>query len=198
MSVDREIPWLTDIEEAKRVSEDTGKPILMFYHYEHCAGCHKTIENTLPNMSVTDMVTGSFVPVIFEVTEQNDLVKEYGIDWTPTFVVTDSHGAETDRWVGYLPEDDYLGQLHMALARYALKKQDYKDAERRFGVVVLRFPLTELAPEAMYYHGVSRYRATGDAGNLTKAFDDLRESYPESVWTFKASAWSPDSLAKAA
>jgi len=198
MSTRTEISWLEDVKEARRISADTGKPILMFFHYEHCAGCRNTIERTLPKMSVTDMITDSFVPVMLDVTAETALVKDYGVDWTPTFVITDSTGKEMDRWVGYLPEDDFLGQMHMALARASLKRGDYKEAERRFGDVMLRFPLTELAPEACYYLGVSRYRDTGDASNLTKAYDDLRNGYPESVWAFKASAWEPESLKRAA
>jgi len=198
MSTETTISWLEDLNEAKRVSAETGKPILMFYHYEHCAGCKNTIERTLPKMSVIDMITDSFVPVMLDVTVHTDAVKEHGVVWTPTFVITDSEGSETDRWVGYLPEDDFLGQMHMALARYSLKSGNYKEAERRFGDVMLKFPLTELAPEACYYLGVSRYRDTGDSTHLSMAYDDLRDGYPESVWTFKASAWTPESLKKAA
>ncbi len=192
------ISWLEDVKEAKKASSGSKRPILMFFHYEHCDGCKKTISNTLPKMSVIDAVNEGYVPVMLDIEEQKDLVKSYGVDWTPTFIVADSSGKETFRWVGYLPEDDFLGQLNMALAITAFKKGDYKNAERRFDEVMIKFPLTELAPEACYYIGVCRYRDTGDASWLRRTYENMSEAYPDSQWTIKASAWSQERMEKAA
>lgn len=192
------ISWLKDLNEAKNVSSGSDKPILMFFHYERCTGCRKTIADTLPKMSVVDAVNEGYVPVMLDTEKHGDLVKSYGVDWTPTFLVADSSGKETFRWVGYLPEDDFLGQLNMALAMSALKKGEYKDAERHFDEVMIKYPLTELAPEACYYIGVCRYRDTGDASWLSRTYENMKEAYPDSPWTMKASAWSPEQARKAA
>ncbi|MBI5189889.1 MAG: thioredoxin fold domain-containing protein [Nitrospirae bacterium] len=201
MSTDTKINWLEGLDLAYSVSSQSHKPVLAFFHYEHCTGCKKTIANTLPKMSVIDYVSDNYVPVMLETTQKADDAELYGIEWTPTFVVMDDHGKEAYRWVGYLPEDDFMGHLNMALATYALKKKDYLNAERLFDEIVLKFPLTEFAPQAAYYLGVVKYRATGDVNCLSKAYIDLKVSYPDSPWTVKASAWEKayiDSFRKAA
>ncbi len=50
----------------------------------------------------------------------------------------------------------------------------------------------------MYYHGVAKYRATGDAYWLTKAYENLVSSYPDSQWRLKASVWSKEGMAQKA
>jgi hypothetical protein len=37
---------------------------------------------------------------------------------------------------------------------------------------------------------VSRYKATNDHAVLSKTADEIKEKYPGSVWTLKASIWS--------
>jgi thioredoxin-related protein len=194
MTTQRGITWLDNIESAKKESAKTGRPVLMFFHYKYCTGCINTIGKTLPKMSVIDSVNNGFVPVMIETSERVKDTETYSINWTPTFVVADETGMETVRWEGYLPEDDFLGQLNMALAKVALKKHDYKKAEMLFDEVLLKYPLSDLAPEAGYFLGVVKYRATDDASWLTKAYNDLREGYPESVWAIKASVWSSDNI----
>ena len=194
MASGKVINWLDSIEGAKGESARSGRPVLMFFHYKYCTGCINTIGKTLPKMSVVDAVSESYVPVMLETTENTEAVETYNVNWTPTFIVADNTGLEIYRWEGYLPEDDFLGQLNMALGRVALNKKAYKDAERRFDEVVIKYPLTALAPEACYYLGVARYRATGDVAALTRAYHDIREAYPESVWAIKASVWSEENI----
>ncbi|HLB25282.1 MAG TPA: thioredoxin fold domain-containing protein [Nitrospirota bacterium] len=194
MTAERSINWLDDIGEAKKAAAGSGKPVLLFFHYTHCTGCINTFQKTLTKMSVIDKISEDFVPVLIETSERPKDVELYNVLWTPTFIVADETGMETDRWEGYLPEDDYLGHLEFAHARVALKKEHYKDAERLLSGIVLKYPLSEFAPQASYYLGVARYRETKDPSQLTKAYEDLRSAYPGSVWSIKASVWSRDNI----
>jgi thioredoxin-related protein len=194
MATETKVSWLSSLDEAKKMAAGSGKPILMFFHYKYCTGCINTFNKTLTRMSVIDSINGSFVPVLFETTENEKLVKAYGVEWTPTFIIADETALELDRWEGYLPEDDFLGHIEMALARVALKKGDYKGAERVFDGILLKFPLSDLAPKAGYYRGVARYRATKDPAMLTMAYEDLKSAYPDSIWSIKASVWSKENI----
>ena len=189
------IKWLEGLEEAKRFSMGSHKPILMFFHSRHCAGCHNTFNKTLTKMSVQDSITEHYVPVLFEVSDMEEMARLYNIDWTPTFIVADESGLEMMRWEGYMPEDDYLGYLNFGLARYELKKGDYVTAERRFDEVIMKHPLSDLAPKAYYYRGVAKYKGANDASWLIDAYDNLKEKYPESPWTIKASVWTKKDFA---
>ena len=192
------IDWLDDIDKAKAESARTGRPILMFFHYKLCQGCINTFERTLPKMSVSNEITENFVPVLLETSERLVDVAKYRVDWTPTFIVADDTAHEIMRWEGFLPEDDFLAQLAMAEAKVAFKMQDYANAERLFDLVLLKFPLTDLAPEAVYYQGVTKYKASMNPVWLKRAYESLRGSYPGSVWTLKASVFSGEKMTKAA
>ena len=49
--------------------------------------------------------------------KSKDLVKKYGIEWTPTFLVADPDGNEVYRFVGYLPPEDFIAQLTLGLGK---------------------------------------------------------------------------------
>jgi hypothetical protein len=47
----------------------------------------------------------------------------------------------------------------------------------------------DVAAEALYWAGVSKYKATNDPSPLRQADRELKERYPESSWAKKASVW---------
>jgi hypothetical protein len=142
-----------------------------------------------PDERVTRFVTGNFVPVKVHIKEQPATFKRFGAQWTPTLMVLDPEGTERYRFEGYLPPDDFLAQLEMGLARSAFEREQLAEAERRYREIAQRFPKSEAAPEAAYWAGVSKYKATGDAGALKETAHQMKQRYPESSWAKKASVW---------
>lgn len=110
--------------------------------------------------------------------------------WTPTVLVLDSDGDERLRVEGYLPKDEFRAQLEMGLARVAFARKRWADAERLYAQVVERHADSKAAPEAVYWRGVSHYKATNDHTVLGEVATTLGERYPDSVWAMKASVWS--------
>jgi hypothetical protein len=110
--------------------------------------------------------------------------------WTPTVLVLDSDGIERERNEGYLPNKEFRARLEMGLARIAFMHKLWGEAERRYDEVAERYSNTTAAPEAIYWRGVSRYKATNDHAVLSKISDELQEKYQGNVWTLKASVWS--------
>ncbi len=121
----------------------------------------------------------------------------YGVQWTPTVLVIDSSGVERHRIEGFLPVQDFLAQLELGLARSDFEQSRFSEAERRFRDVVKRYPETEAAPEALYWAGVARYKATGDGGALAETARQFQERYQNSSWAKKASVWAQPSQAAA-
>ena len=109
--------------------------------------------------------------------------------WTPSALVIDSKGKERFRIEGYLPKSEFRAQLELGLARIAFMHKQFADAERRYAEVAERHPKTMAAPEAVYWRGVSRYKGTNDHTALGEVAKELKEKYPESVWTPKSSIW---------
>ena len=77
----------------------------------------------------------------------------------------------------------------LGLGRIALDAGNWAEAERRFREVVQRLPNTDAAPEALYWAGVARYKATGDASALKETGRAFTREYVDSTWAKKALVW---------
>ena len=104
-------------------------------------------------------------------------------------LILDSNGVERHRIEGYLPNDEFRAQLEMGLARVAFMNKNWADAERRYGEILDRYPNSKTAPEALYWKGVSHYKATNDHTVLGELPEQFEQKYPESVWALKTAAW---------
>jgi hypothetical protein len=143
---------------------------------------------------VVEFVEQHFVPVRVHVKEQAEDFKrlgaKYDAQWTPAILLIDSDGTERHRIEGFLPADDLLSQLTLGLAKAAFARKDYPAAELLFQKVVDTYPQTEAAPEALYWAGVSRYRATNNSAALADTGRAFRERYQNTSWAKKASVWT--------
>ena len=142
---------------------------------------------------VRSFITDHFVPLRVHVRENAEAWRElsarYDVQWTPTILLVDADGIERHRIEGFLPVDDFMSQLALGEAHAAFKRKDYTTAEPLFRGVADRFGQSDAASEALYWAGVSKYRAVNDPRALADAAALLRERYPSSTWTTKASVW---------
>ena len=147
-----------------------------------------------PNPEVVRFVNEHFLPVRIHVREHPELWKavgeRFGVQWTPTILVVDASGEERHRIEGFLPVDDVLAQLQFGLARSAFGNGRFTDAEKLFLAVAEKYPNSEAAPEALYWAGVARYKASGDAAALADTARAFRDRYQQSSWAKKASVWA--------
>jgi TolA-binding protein len=146
-----------------------------------------------PDPRVVRLVNDSFVPVRVHVKENaaafKQLGERFGAQWTPTILTVDANGQERHRIEGFLPADDFLPQLQLGAAHAAFANRDYQTAARLFDQVLKDHPSNDAAPEAQYWAGVSRYKATGDAGALKETARQFSERFQNSSWAKKASVW---------
>ena len=130
------------------------------------------------------------MPLAAHIKEHPAYFHRFDALWTPTVLILDSEGVERLRIEGYLPKTEFRAQLEMGLARVAFMRKQWADAERRYAQVVERYPDSKVAPEAVYWRGVSRYKRTNDHMVLGEVPEQLKEKYADSVWALKASVWS--------
>ena len=104
-------------------------------------------------------------------------------------ILLDPEGKERYRFEGFLPPEDFLAQLEVGLARTAFERGEFQEAERRYRDVAKKYPKSEAVPEALYWAGVSKYKATNDPAPLQEAARNLKTQYLESSWAKKASVW---------
>jgi hypothetical protein len=145
------------------------------------------------NPRVIEFIEQNFVPVRVHVREQQDEFKRlgsrYGVQWTPTILVLDQNGEERHRIEGFLPADDLLPQLQLGLGKVALAQENFAEAERRFRMVLDAYANSDAAPEALYWAGVSRYKATNNPAALIDTARAFMERYRDTPWAKKASVW---------
>lgn len=138
-------------------------------------------------------VSENFLPARVNVREQPEdfqrLGSRFGAEWTPTILLLDPKGTERHRIEGYLPPDDFMAQLGLGLGRVEFSAGDFAEAERQLREVVDRHPETDAAPEALYWAGVAKYKASGDAAALQETGEAFHERYQDTTWAKKSSVW---------
>jgi hypothetical protein len=138
---------------------------------------------------VTAFVNEHFIPLRIHIKENPHGFERFGVQWTPTVIIADSSGTERYRFEGYLPVEEFLPQLEFGLGKVAFARSAWEEAEERFRHVAETYPKSDIASEALYWAGVSKYKQTLDPSALTETATSLRSRYPDSVWTKKASVW---------
>jgi phage terminase large subunit-like protein len=113
----------------------------------------------------------------------------FDASWTPTVLIMDPDGKERTRLEGYLPREEFRAFIEMGIARVAFMRKDFADAERRYKEIVENYPDSKSAPEAVYWHGVSRYNATHDHTALSDVAKTFTEKYKDSIWALKSLPW---------
>jgi hypothetical protein len=143
-----------------------------------------------PETRVDQLVRESFVPVRIQVRTNPGAMERFNVQWTPTIALLDPEGKEHHRIEGYLDVEDFLAQLTLGLGHTEFAQKHWDSAEKWYREVLDRFPSTEAAPEAQYWLGVTRYKATNDASALGATARAFQEKYSDSAWAKKASIWA--------
>ena len=130
------------------------------------------------------------MPVQAHLKEHPAYFHRFEVLWTPRVLILNSNGKERERSEGYLPNSEFRARLELGLARITFMSMQWLEAERRYAEVAVRYPKTSAGPEAVYWRGVSRYKATNDHKALSEVAEELKNKYPESLWMLKASIWS--------
>ena len=129
------------------------------------------------------------MPLEAHIKEHPAYFHRFDAAWTPAVVILDPKGVERYRIEGYLPTDEFRAQLEMGLARVVFMSKDWATAEEKYKAVLDRYPNTKVAPEALYWKGVSHYKATNDHMVLAELPDQFQQKYPDSIWAIKTEAW---------
>jgi hypothetical protein len=144
---------------------------------------------TYQDSAVIAFLTQNFVPWRIDYLKQTDLVSRFRVEWTPWVAIIDERGTEHHHDVGLLVPDQFLGQIKLGLARMAYHQGDFAKASELFDIACKEHPQSAAAPEAIWFRGVSSFRAFGNASVLGVTRRELEERYPHSVWGQKAGAW---------
>ena len=144
------------------------------------------------NEQVQRYIEGEVVPLKSEVFWKNrtELMKQFSIKWTPTFLIQDKEGKEHERFVGFVPADDFLARLALGRGKVFFNDDRFAQAIELFQSVVDRHPGAGAAPEAVFLLGVAEYWKTHEVKALRRIYDTLTAKYPSSEWARRAEPYS--------
>ena len=142
---------------------------------------------TYPEIPVQEAIGRLTIPCQLDntVDANQPTLQRYRHVWTPDLRVLESDGNELYRWNGYLPPSEFVPQLLVAVAHARLRRKEFDGAAALYEESLHRYPTSLVAAEAEYYLGVSRYRKSHEASDLTRAWHELEKRHPNSEWTVK-------------
>jgi hypothetical protein len=132
------------------------------------------------------------VPVKLDAREATDVASGFHLAWTPTLVAVHPQASERSPFgvpvrqvVGFLPPGELRAELELMAALVDLRGGRAEAARERLHGMRTRFAGAHAAPEAMYWEGVARFRATGNKDRLFEVWRELVDAYPASAWALR-------------
>jgi thiol:disulfide interchange protein DsbD len=110
----KSLPWLDDLDQARKLAKAENKRLLVDAWAEWCAACHELDEKTFSRSDVRETLS-DYVLVKLDFTRsdaaQENLRKELGIIGMPTVIFYDPAGKEAGRFSGFIDGDTFLKLL---------------------------------------------------------------------------------------
>jgi len=87
-----------------------------------------------------------------------------------------------NRVITYYPQSRYADMSHLETAKINIAREDYKNAIVTLSELLRGYPDTNLKDETLFWLGVS-YVGSGQRKQGESTFEELRTSFPKSVWS---------------
>lgn len=132
-----------------------------------------------------EFVHEHFIPVKINVREQPKIARQFNILWTPTLVMLDRQEFRLRQSVGFLPPDELIPELLMALAMNQIRIGSPQNAAVILEELQADYQEAKLIPEALYWRGISIFFANQDKSELFENWKRIALTYPDSQWAVK-------------
>ena len=173
------IAWFDgSVEEAFAVSEDTGKPLFLFWHAKWCGACDNVRANVFTRPDFIER-TAQFVAVALDVDDRGAQRwgEHYGMLGTPTMIVFRPDRTEVVRLSGGVRYQQYARTLDAAL-----------QASESLQSLLVRARTEPDAIAASDWERLANHAWNVDAGRTVaedrriETFEELARASPDPVW----------------
>nr|WP_319398776.1 thioredoxin family protein [uncultured Carboxylicivirga sp.] len=108
-----DVNWADNMESARRLSNDSGKNMLLFFTGEWCVPCRIMKREVFADKEVMKAINSQIIPVMINVDAPNakELVKLYKVGGTPVTIFSDPEGNVIDYAVGKIGKTKFLEML---------------------------------------------------------------------------------------
>ncbi len=124
--------WLHDFAAAEKLSQETGRTLVVHFHASWCGPCKVMERNVLSTSAVLRAIGDDLVAVKVDSDFRKDLVRRFGIRILPTDVFVSSDGKVLATKVGYSGQSSYLANLSRHRVR-PTAKPDTMVADKSIG-----------------------------------------------------------------
>jgi len=141
-----------------------------------------------PEKNVVDFVSANLIPIQVA-SDAEPLASDFLVSWTPLLILLDADGKEHCRSMGFLPPEELVPYLMLGIAKIHFDRDDLVKAIQVFDSLLVKYPRSIAAPEALFLCGVSLFKDRKDPGRLKETYEDLKERYPDSDWVVRSSPY---------
>src|SRR5690625_2591078 len=110
---------------------------------------------TYPDAAVQQALSEHAVPAHFNTVEPDrqtkQLMRRFRQVWTPTLIFLDHHEIELRRQVGYVPPEDFVAEVGLAVGMAHIMHAQFDKAFHQFRAVREHHPEREAGAEALYW-----------------------------------------------
>ena len=150
---------------------------------------------TYPDTRVVSFLDENFHSIRVNMKEpqeaMRDLLRATKPPWGPTFVLLGARRVELRRYVGWLPPQEFIAELTVALGVNDLIRRRFDEAHAHFRAACVDEFRNGIAPEALFWAGVAKYK-TGGKPALREVWDELVARFPESTYARRTDIWDMD------
>jgi len=95
------LQWTADLAAAREAAREQQRPLLLFVTMDGCTHCQRMKQTTLRDKDLQRELQAEFIPVMFNVKDQPELVKSLRLRLFPTLVVIQPNGKVRESISGY-------------------------------------------------------------------------------------------------
>lgn len=115
--------------------------------------------------------------------DEKPLSTDFTIAWTPALIILDAQAKEHQRKVGFISPEGLIPSLWLGIAKLYFDNEQLEESLTCLEKILASYPKSKASPEALFYHGVCRYKKTDDPAPLKETYQKLHDQYPESEWS---------------
>ena len=178
------INWELNIRQALKRARMENKPVMLYFFDTDSIGCEQMEAVTYSNEKVIEFINKKVIPVRMHL--DNPLAADFNIQWTPSLVILDQNRREQYRSIGYLSAEELMPSVLLGICSMYSSSNESIMAVGCYEKILIDYPASIAAPEAVFQRAVSLYKRTHDARPLKEAYSHLQVNYPSSPWTKRA------------